>query len=288
MSANVTILRPDGLNGKIKKIQIGGAERLQVISDFDRTLTYGSVNGVPTPSIIAMLRDGHHLTSDYAPKANALFDHYHPIEADLSIPLSERIKAMEDWWATHNQLLIDSGLTKADLEDIATKGSIEFREGALTLFEFLSRHDIPMVVMSASGSGDAIPLFFQHHNCNYSNMTYIINQFNYDELGNVISTKGQPIHSLNKNASHIVNDPMLSKRFSTRSNVIILGDSIGDLDMVKGFAYENLITIGFLNADYNKSRDAYLREFDVVIEGDGDINYVLNLIRRLTNGIVNK
>jgi len=34
--------------------------------------------------------------------------------------------------------------------------------------------------------------------------------------------------------------------------------------MVEGFPYENLLTIGFLNDDYNDNIDAYRKNFDVV------------------------
>lgn len=76
-----------------------------------------------------MLRDGKHLTEDYARKAHALFDKYHPIEIDPSIPLQEKKKAMQEWWETHNKLLIDSELSRSNLEDIVKNGHVRFRGG---------------------------------------------------------------------------------------------------------------------------------------------------------------
>ncbi|MFH8080781.1 MAG: hypothetical protein QXO84_02785 [Candidatus Aenigmatarchaeota archaeon] len=62
-------------------------------------------------------------------------------------------------------------------------------------------------------------------------------------------------------------------------NIILLGDSINDVNMVKGFKYKNLLKIGFLNFDEDKLRDSYSKNFDVIIEGDGDFSFINELIR---------
>lgn len=51
--------------------------------------------------------------------------------------------------------------------------------------------------------------------------------------------------------------------------------------MVEGFEYKTLLKIGFLNFDYDKLREEYKKNFDVVLEGDGNFNFVNNLIRDL-------
>lgn len=39
------------------------------------------------------------------------------------------------------------------------------------------------MIFSASGCGDAIPLFMQHNACDFSNISYVINRFSRDENG---------------------------------------------------------------------------------------------------------
>ena len=169
------------------KIREAGFEKLHVLADFDRTLTYGVIDGKETPSIISLLRDGNHLTEGYAEKAHALFDKYSVIENKLELPLEERKLAMQEWWERHNKLLTESGLEKSDLEDIVTNGHLKFREGLLEFLDFLNEKKIPLIVLSASGCGDAIEMFFEKFNKNYSNIFYVTNQFNWDEQGKVIS-----------------------------------------------------------------------------------------------------
>jgi HAD superfamily hydrolase (TIGR01544 family) len=258
-----------------------GRGKLHILSDFDRTLTYGSLNGVKTPSIISLLRDGKHLSEDYAEKANALFDKYHAVEVDQSIPLEKRKAAMQEWWETHNKLLIESGLSFSDLEDIVENGHLEFREGVLEFLDFLHEQNIPLVILSASGCGDAIQLFFRKFGKDYPNVIYVTNKFNWDKNGKAVSTKEPIVHSLNKDETILLDVPEVREKIENRKNVILLGDSISDLGMIEGFDYKSLLKIGFLNSDYNESIDGYKENFDVIIEGDGDFSYVNNLVFNL-------
>jgi 5'-nucleotidase len=265
------------------EIKKAGHKNLHILSDFDRTLTYGAIGEVKTPSIISMLRDGKHLTEGYAEKANALFEKYHPIEINLKIPLDKRRRAMQEWWETHNELLINSGLTKSDLVDIVQKGHIKFRKGVSEFIDLLYEYNIPFIILSASGCGEAIQLFFQKIGKDYSNIFYVINRFNWDENGRAISPRGPMIHCLNKSEIILEKIPEIYRAIKNRKNVILLGDSIDDLDMIEGFNYNNLLKIGFLNFDYEKLREDYKKNFDVILEGDGDFNFVNDLIQNLFN-----
>lgn len=265
-------------NEVYEKVKNAGKDNLHVLADFDRTLTYGSIDGVKTPSIISLLRDGNHLTEGYAKKAHALFDKYHPIEIDPNMPIKEKKDAMMKWWDSHNQLLIDSGLKRKDLENIVENGHLKFREGVLELLDNLYKKDIPLIIMSASGAGDTIPMFFEKHGKNYSNIIYIVNKFEWNNEGNFKGRIKPTIHSLNKDETVLENFPEIYSEVKSRKNVILLGDGLGDVDMITGFNYDNLIKIGLLNSDEEKLRDKYLENFDVVLEGDGDLNFVNDLI----------
>jgi 5'-nucleotidase len=271
----------DNLEKFKTKIMSEGWQSLHVLADFDRTLTYGAVNGVKTPSIISILRDGNHLTADYAEQAHALFNKYHPIEVDINISISEKKLAMQEWWEAHNKLLIESGLSKSDLEEVVTSDQIKFREGVVELLEFLRDQDIPLIIFSASGCGDVIEMFFESKSVNFKNISYLTNKFNWDESGRAISSVQPIIHSMNKDETLLESIPEIYQLIKDRKNVLLLGDSIGDLGMVTGFDYECLLTIGFLNFDYNQSRELYEEKFDIVLEGDGDAGFINELLMKL-------
>jgi len=91
----------------IQNIQLDGPENLFILTDFDRTITYGEQNGMRTPTLISLLRDGHHMRADYASRARALFDIYHPIEIDHIKTIEEKKPAMAEWWVKHFNLMIE-------------------------------------------------------------------------------------------------------------------------------------------------------------------------------------
>jgi len=278
---NIIIPQKKNLEKIKAQIKKAGYQNLHILADFDRTLTYGEFNGIKTPSLMSMLRDGNHLTEGYAAKAQALFEKYHPMEVDPKIPLQQKKKVMREWWETHNELLIKSGLSKSDLEDIVKNGHLKFREGVSEFLDFLKEHNIPLVIISASGCGDAIQMFFQKMGKDYSNIIYITNKFNWDKNGRAISIKEPIIYVMNKDETILEEIPEVYKIIKNRRNVLLLGDSLGDLGMIEGFKHDALIKIGFLNFDYDKDLAGFKKQFDVVLEGDGDFGYVNGLIRDL-------
>lgn len=275
------IPNPDNLEKIKEKIKEAGCAKLHVLADFDRTLTYGSVDGKKTPSIISMLRDGKHLNEGYAKIANALFEKYHHFETDPNISLAEKKSAMQEWWETHNRLLIESGLRFVDLEDIVANGHVKFRDGVQEFLDFLRARNIPLVIFSSSGCGDAIQLFFKKINRDYPNIFYVTNKFEWASDGRAIRAKEPIIHSANKDETLLKEIPEVYSAVKDRTNVVLLGDNIEDIGMIEGFNYDNLLKIGFLNFDFDKLRDDYKKNFDIILEGDGNFNEVNALIREL-------
>lgn len=266
---------------KIKKQFIEDSfENLHIISDFDRTLTHAFINdGEHVPSLISVLRDEDYLVKGYSDKARALFKHYHAIEIDSSISLEKRKKAMEEWWIRHSDLLIESGLNKKDLVKVAKSKRIKFRNKTLESIVLLNKNNVPFVVLSASGLGeDSVIETLKYHNMYLSNVSVISNQYIWDKNGNALDSVKPHIHTFNKNETS-VSDSKVYSQIVNRKNVILLGDSLGDVGMVEGFHYKNLLKIGFLNSDVQKNLNEYKKNYDVVITNDSSMEYVHNLLK---------
>ena len=279
---NIIIQNPKKLEEIKKAISESGAEKLHVISDFDRTLTYSSVDGQRRPSLIFVLRNGGYLTPDYAEKAQALFDKYHPIEMDPNIAISEKKEAMQQWWQSHFELLIRSGLNKNDIEKAVVSGKIKFRGGAHEFFDSLHSNKIPLIVLSANGLGeDATSMFFEKNGGLYDNIHIISNSFEWNEKGDMIGFKKPIIHIMNKDETVIKNFPAIFQEVKSRTNVLLLGDNMGDVGMIDGFDYENLIKIGFLNENIEENLEQYEENYDIVILNDSPMDFVNELLKEL-------
>ena len=266
------------LKEKIKEIKKQGKEKFHVLADFDRTLTKAFVDGEKTPSVISELRRGDYISKDYAQRAQALFEKYHPIEIDPNIPLEEKKEKMHEWWSSHFNLLIKSGLNKKHLEQIIENGKIQFRKGSLEFFDFLHEKKIPLVIMSSGGlGGDSITMFLEKYGRLYDNVHVISNIYEWDSEGNAVSVKDPIIHTMNKDETIVRKYPIF-KEIKDRKNVLLLGDSLGDLGMIKGFDYNTLIKIGFLNDKVEKYLPKYRQDFDVVLLNDTNMKYVNGLL----------
>ncbi|MCX6759395.1 MAG: hypothetical protein NT012_02430 [Candidatus Nealsonbacteria bacterium] len=281
MLENIVISNPEKLEESKKLISEAGVNKLHIVTDFDRTLTTAFVDGKSIPSLISVLRDGNYLTPDYAPKANRLYAKYHPIEIDPKIPFEEKKKAMYEWWATHFDLLIKSGLNKRDLKRVVESQKVKLRDGFGDFIVFLKTHNIPLVIISSSGlGGDTISMYLEKEGKLYNNVHIISNSYEWDENDNAIAIRQPIIHMLNKDKTVIQNLPVFNV-IKNRKNILLLGDSLDDIGMIKGFDYNNLIKIGFLNENIEENLEHYKRNFDIVILNGYTMDYINALLREL-------
>jgi len=281
MPENIIIPRPKELEKFKKSISKGGAERLHILSDFDKTLTKALVNGKSIPSLISILRNGDYLTPDYALKAQELYDKYHPIEVDPKISLGEKKKAMQEWWMIHFDLLIKSRLNKKDLEKVIESKEIQLKDGFGEFINFLREKNIPLVIMSSSGiGGDAIPMYLKKQGKLYDNVHIISNSYEWDKEGYAIAVKQPIIHVMNKDETVIQDFPVFDI-IKERKNVLLLGDSLDSVRMVKGFDYDNLIKVGFLKEKIEENLEHYKRDFDIIILNDSSMDYINRLLREI-------
>ncbi len=283
MPQEILISRPEVLEKFKKAIKSEGAGSMHIVADFDRTLTTAFVDGTKVPSQISILRDGNYLTKDYASKAKTLADKYHSIEVDLSLSLDlsldERKKAMHQWWSEHFKLLIESSLNKKDIESVVNSSKIKFREKALDLLDFLHEKGIPLIILSSCGLGtEAIRLQLAKVGKAYTNINIISNLYEWDGNGKAVKVIEPIIHTLNKEEASIKHYPAFDK-IKDRKNVLLIGDSVSDVDMIKGFNCRNLLKVGFLNESAEKNQQEYKKVYDIIILNDGSMNYIYNLLK---------
>uniref|UniRef100_A0A3N7FBW1 5'-nucleotidase n=2 Tax=Populus trichocarpa TaxID=3694 RepID=A0A3N7FBW1_POPTR len=116
----------------------------------------------------------------------------------------------------------------------------------------------------------------------------------FDNDGRLVSFKGKLIHSLNKNehalemaapvhenfgdADGLINDNASVKK---RTDLLLLGDHLGDLEMSDGLDYETRISVGFLNDNIENNLSQYRKAFDVVYMNDAPMWGVVKLVSQM-------
>ncbi|GMG99501.1 hypothetical protein Nepgr_001341 [Nepenthes gracilis] len=271
----------ESVEKKKSAIRAVGPAKLQVIADFDATLTKYWINGQRGHSSHGLLQQEN---SEFNIKRQQLHNYYHPLEISPTIPIEEKTKLMEEWWGKTHALLIEGGLTYDAIRKSVSNARIAFREGVAELFELLEEKDVPVLIFSA-GLADIIEeVLRQKLHRSFKNIEIVSNRMVFDDDGHLLAFKGKTIHVLNKNEHALDMAAPLHDRFGEvdgppvdcslmkkRTNVLLLGDHIGDLGMSDGLSYETRITVGFLNDNVKESLESYRGAFDVVYLNDAPI-----------------
>lgn len=245
-----------------------GDNKLQVVADFDFTLSCFIKNGEKCVSCHKALDDSPLLPDDYRNQAHALRDHYYPLEIDPHLTKEEKFPLMEEWWNKSHQLLIDYKLSRHDIEEIVQNSKLFLRQGCTDTFELLHKHGIPLMIFSA-GLGDIIKEAIAHQATMYDNMKIVGNFMAFDNKGIITGFQGKNIHSLNKNESALSHADGYFQKLSHRDGLILLGDNLGDLHMADGAEHiKTKLTIGFLNDKIDERLESYKNSYDIVIVGD--------------------
>ena len=264
---------------KIDKILTWGPGKVQVIADFDKTLTYGNQE-----SIIAVLYNYQYLSEDYTQKAKELEKIYQPKEEDQTLSWEERQVLMNERRVKHFQILIESGLTKKHIEKVVDSGIVKLRNWCHEFIDQLHTLGIPMIILSASGLGmDSIERFFHEHLGKHQKLFIISNGFVRNEEGRAIMWKEPIITSLNKNETVISEKhfPEIYHEIQGRTNIILLGDKIEDLSMAEGVPSETILKIWFLNSWNEEKLRLYEQYFDIIIPGELGMEEVMKILGKM-------
>lgn len=264
------------------KFSIEGGWWLHILADFDRTLTKNFVKWKEKPSLVSVLRSEWILGEEYSQKAYKLYDTYHPIEVSPDASVAEKKQAMNIWWRTHMQLIVDAGLKKEHIQQAISAGIIEFREGIPELLGFLKEHNIPLVIISANAIGtDSIRSFLKIHHLDFDNIQIISNEFEWDDTGSAVWYNKNVIHTFNKDETVLENFPSIYNKIQERKNVILLWDSLWDPWMVKWFDTKNILKVWFLNKNKDTLEESYKKLYDVLVLNDGNMDFINNFLRKI-------
>ncbi|KAF0754651.1 Uncharacterized protein FWK35_00025486 [Aphis craccivora] len=288
-ASTVHIRCENDVNAKIEQLVAGGPDKLQIISDFDRTISTSKYNNKQTMSSFSVFESCDSLSENYKKKALTLLQKYRPIEDNTQMTVAQKLPFIEEWWQQSELLLKGLCFQYEDIKKSIEKANVHLRDGSSEAFNKLFCKKIPIIVLSA-GIGDVVELILMHENLLTENVTVVSNFLKMSKDNNGLSKiegfKGEKlIHVFNKNEHTYIETHQNDTILSGRSNVILLGDSLGDANMDGGIPYDTVLRIGFLNADLMEHEDGYLQQyklaFDIVLVQDqtmGLLNYVLDEI----------
>ncbi|XP_074509140.1 cytosolic 5'-nucleotidase 3 isoform X2 [Sebastes fasciatus] len=245
----------------------GGASKLQIITDFDMTLSKFAVNGERCPSCHHIIENCNLIAEDCKEKLLQLKNKYYPIEIDSNLTMEEKFPFIVEWYFKSHTLLVESRIEKDKLAEVVRESGAVLKDGYLQFFENLQQHDVPVFIFSA-GLGDILEEVIRQADVYYPNVKVVSNFMDFDENGVLKGFKGELIHVFNKHDGALRNTEYF-KQVKENSNIILMGDSLGDLTMADGAPnVENILKIGYLNEKVDELLDKYMDSYDIVLVRD--------------------
>uniref|UniRef100_A0A6B2LCX0 5'-nucleotidase n=1 Tax=Arcella intermedia TaxID=1963864 RepID=A0A6B2LCX0_9EUKA len=258
---------------------------IQIVTDFDRTLTKAVVNGKPGACSYGVIENSGLLSADYHKKIKECYDYYFPIEIDPHKTIQEKVPFMVEWWVKANGALVNEKISVSLFDTMIPKANLGFRVGVHQFLEFTEKNSLPVLVFSA-GVGDLIDKIFVYLEGRlHSNLHVISNRIITDSNGTITGWKDPMIHVFNKNEVALSHDSSSSwfESVSHRKNLILIGDSPGDVGMANGVVDPGeILKIGFFNFDDPVALEKYKTLFDVLILNDGSFKFVLDLLNDIS------
>ncbi|XP_069547924.1 7-methylguanosine phosphate-specific 5'-nucleotidase-like [Brachyistius frenatus] len=271
----------------IHAMQRADAGSLQVISDFDMTLTRFAHNGKRVPTTHNILDNRLLINEDCTKKMRELWNTYYPIEIDAGRSADEKLPFMVEWWTNVHELLIEQKIRKDMLAQAVRESSAMLRDDCKVFFDRLAEHQVPLLIFSA-GVGDILEEVIRQNHVFHPNVHIISNYMDFDHTGALRAFKGQLIHTFNKREGALTHAAALGE-LQGRPNVLLLGDSLGDLTMADGVPEpQNILTVGFLNDQVDERKESYLNSFDIVLVKDETMEVPNGILRYITSSRDNK
>uniref|UniRef100_A0A3Q3X8M1 5'-nucleotidase n=1 Tax=Mola mola TaxID=94237 RepID=A0A3Q3X8M1_MOLML len=269
--SSVLMRDPQGVQEILQSMVKAGSNTVQVISDFDMTLTRFAHNGKRCPTSY----------SKFSHKKPELLNKYYPIEINASLSVEEKLPLMVEWWTKAHELLLQQEIRKDLLAVVVKESEAMLRDGYKLFFDHLQEHSIPLLILSA-GIGDILEEVIRQAGVFHPNIKVLSNFMDFDESGVFRAFKGELIHIYNKREGAMHNTEYFQE-LRTRPNVLLLGDCLGDLTMADGVQdMENILKIGFLNDKVEERMQFHLDSYDIVLVKDETMEVPNAVLRYLT------
>ncbi|XP_068627698.1 7-methylguanosine phosphate-specific 5'-nucleotidase isoform X2 [Battus philenor] len=278
---NIHILNKKKVFDKLNKVINDGHSKLQIVTDFDHTLTRHTMdNGETVLTSFGMFRECPSIPQSYKDEEQRLASIYKPIEVDAVMGVEEKTKHMVDWYKEAHERLKGMKFPKQELTDIAQQMVECFRIGVKDVISWSETQQVPVLVFSA-GLGECVVAALKAANFLLPHVKVVSNFLAIDETDTIVGIKGEVIHTYNKNEAAI-KDTEYFEMVKTRHNVLLMGDNIGDAGMAEGMDHcDVIIKIGFLGRNTGPNLQNYLNKFDIVLVDDSTMdvpNAILKLV----------
>ncbi|XP_026326959.1 7-methylguanosine phosphate-specific 5'-nucleotidase [Hyposmocoma kahamanoa] len=278
--SNVHIKNEKELIQKVNKIINDGNKKLQIVTDFDHTLTRHTMDdGSMVLTSFGMFRECPSIPQEYKDEDVRLWAQYKPIEDDPNMTIKEKTQHMIEWYIASNNMLKDVVFPRNELTDVGKTMVDCFRKGVKDMITWSETQQVPVLVFSA-GLGESVLAAMKAANFLLPHVKVVSNFLDTDSHDKITGIKGEVIHCYNKNET-VIKHTEYYEMVKDRNNVILMGDNLGDAGMAEGMEHcDVVIKVGFLGDNVEGNLNNYLNTFDIVLVREPSVD-VVNAILKL-------
>ena len=271
---------PTTANAKIMQLRADGINQLDIISDFDFTLTSKSKASIGNDSTFGVIAQSPFVSPEFQANYKALHDTYFPIERDPTISFELKNDKMKEWWGKSLKLISEQHVTDKKIGECLESSTLCFRHELLKFMDLTSCQRIPIYILSA-GIHNVIKCAFQKAlQTRLPSNVKIISNKAFKGFDGQISFQEPYICTTNKcHSLKRAEYPMLKK------NAILMGDMLEDAMMTQNSLHQCVLKIGFLKNISNDKMclENYKKSFDIVVKGNGSLCHVCKLLSFISN-----
>jgi HAD superfamily phosphoserine phosphatase-like hydrolase len=211
---------------KVGEYAAAGAAKLHVIFDFDRTLTVRKSevydDDVTSWHILRSHLPENSKELDGQRRYDTLFAEYRAKEIAETLTEQDAVT----WWSSILDLFVEYEVNMNEVEDdFVERASV--RPGTVELFNLCNELEIPTVILSA-GMRDVINVWSRAYGVDPT--VVLSTALITDKQGRITGwDKDTLVHVMNK---HEAGHAEIAAIKTNRPNVLVVGDSLGDADMV--------------------------------------------------------
>ncbi|PAA59068.1 hypothetical protein BOX15_Mlig031742g1 [Macrostomum lignano] len=265
---------------KLQSLMSGGPDALEVITDFDHTLSKFSENGRRVPSSHGIMESYPDLSAEDHKYFRELYTKYYAIEICPDMSDEEKLPHMIEWWTRSHDRMVLAGFQKSVLAQTVDVSGVALRDGWHQFFDRLEELGIPCLIFSA-GIGDIIQEILVHFDIRGKLIRVVSNFMLYNEKGVLRGFSEPLIHTFNKRFSAFASSEASANDLvgaTDRRHVLLMGDTMGDLRMSEGCNADLVLTVGYLNDRVQDRLSGYADKFDIVCLEDPSLCVPLAVI----------
>nr|CAH8822702.1 unnamed protein product [Trichobilharzia regenti] len=277
----------DKLVDKLSKFLSYGAQNIQVVCDFDHTLSKYCHNSEKVPVCHGLFMRHPRIPEVSRRRLEELCELYMPLGSSDNLSESEKCSLMMEFWKLAHRTLVDGNIYRSDVDCCALEGGIVLRDNAIDFLNKLADLNIPLIIFSG-GIGNIIEVLLASLNVSLDNVRIVSNFMDFNAEGRLVGFQDPVIHSLNKTYKIIQNSEYYETVLSKRICTLLIGDSDSDANMLDNkqkFSGEQaiVIRIGYLNEKVDERMELFSSLYDIVLVNDETFDIPLVILSSIFN-----